>query len=166
MASSDRKRHYQAGIALFEQRRFADAAVQFEFVLRREGEQQAMRPHMRALSFLALSRALSRRPRSEDVAACEHAAQVDDFDPVLHANLGQIYLMTGKTSRGLAALARAVRLDPANARAAALLGRYDRRQAPVILRLGRDHPLNRSLGRLRLLLGRRRRDAGARPRSA
>lgn len=153
MSASDSKRHYQAGLVLFERHRFADAAHHFEIAMRSEIERRALRPHMRSLSFLGLSRALSDRPRPEDVAACERAAQADTFDPVLHANLGHIYLLTGKTSRALAMLEQARRLDPQNARARSLLERFDRRKPPVIPRLDRGHPLNRSLGRLRRLLG-------------
>ena len=164
MSVSDSKRHYQAGLVLFEQRRFADAAHHFEIAMRSEIERRAMRPHMRSLSFLGLSRALSDRPRPEDVAACEQAARADNFDPVLHANLGHMYLLMGKTSRALATLVQARRLDPENVRARALLARFDRRKPPVIPRLDRDHPLNRSLGRLRALLsgGRRLQSRAAR----
>ena len=153
MSATDSKRHYQAGLVLFEQRRFGDAAHHFEIAMRSEIERHALRPHMRSLSFLGLSRALSDRPRPEDVAACERAARADNFDPVLHANLGHIYLLTGKTSRALAMLEQARRLDPQNVRARTLLERYDRRKPPVIPRLDRGHPLNRSLARLRRLLG-------------
>jgi len=153
MSASDSKRHYQAGLVLFEQRRFSDAVYHFEISMRAQVERRAVRPHMRSLSFLALCRALSARPRPEDVAVCERAAQADSFDPVLHANLGHIYLLTGKTSRALAALEQAKRLDPVNVRARALLERFDRRQPPVIPRLDRGHPLNRSLGRLRTMFG-------------
>jgi len=152
MNGAERKRHYQAGLTLFERGRFADAALHFELVIRAEG-QRALRPHMRALSYLGLARSLADRPRPEDVAACEHAARIDDFDPVVHANLGHVYVLTGKTSRAMAVLERARRIDPANARVQALYSRYDRRLPPVIGRLGRDHPLNRSLARLRGLLG-------------
>jgi Flp pilus assembly protein TadD len=162
MTGTDRKRHYQAGLALFEQGRFADATIHFERVLRSEKDElRPLRPHMRALSFLALSRALAQRPRQDDVAACERAARVDDFDPLLLANLGHIYALTGKTSRALASLDRARRLDPANGRVSALLGRFDRRRPPLFTRLSRDHPLNRSLGRLRGMLGSRRRMTSA-----
>jgi Flp pilus assembly protein TadD len=156
MNGAERKNHYQTGLALFERGRFADAARRFERVVAAEG-QRALRPHMRALSFLGLSRALADRPRPEDIAACERAAQMDDFDPIVHANLGHIYLLTGKTSRALAILERARRIDGANPRIRALFARYDRRRPPVIRRLGRDHLLNRSLGRLRLLLAGQRR---------
>lgn len=156
MTVPDLRRHYQAGLAFFERRRFADAARQFEMVLHAEGQARALRPTMRALSYCGLARALASRPRAEDVAACERAARADGYDPVVYANLGHIYMLTGKVSRALAVLERARRLDPANARVSALLGRFDRRRPPVISRLGRDHPLNRSLGRLRGMLGGRR----------
>ena len=44
---------------------------------------------------------------------------------------------------------RGIRLHPGDGMISALLARVDRRKQPVIGSLGRDHPLNRAMGRAR-----------------
>jgi tetratricopeptide (TPR) repeat protein len=110
---------------------------------------------MRYRSFYGLSRALSKRPTLEDVKLCEQAAAADHYDPVLLLNLGKVYLRAGKTTRALLTLERGLQLEPEHAELRALYARADRRARPVLPAIGRDHALNRSLGRLRSRLARR-----------
>jgi hypothetical protein len=115
---------------------------------------------MRFLSYYGLSRALAEGVSRESIEACERAAQWDDFDPDLMANLGWIYLLANRRTSALAALERGLRLDADNPRLRALLLRADRRSRPVLRRLPRSHALNRALGRLRRSLFGRGRPPG------
>jgi len=146
--------HYRQAIALMSDRRYADAARRFEAAIGAHRARATARPPMRYYSFLALARALAAgKPRAEDMRLCERAATSDGFDPVLQLNLRRVCLMAGMTTRALAAFSRGLRLDPDNRQLGALLSAHDRRRRPVFPGLGRDHGLNRSLGRLRSALG-------------
>ena len=143
------ERHFHVGLGLLTQGRYADAAVQFQAAIASEKQGQVLRPQMRYRSYFALSRALSRGARLEDVRLCEMAAEADHFDPVLQLNLGRVYLRAGKTTRALQTFRQGLRLDPSHDELLAAFRRADRRSRPVIATLNRDHGLNRSLGCLR-----------------
>ena len=143
------ERHFQVGLGLLAQGRYADAAVRFQAAIVSEKEGQVLRPQMRYRSYYGLSRALSRGAKLEDVKLCEMAAEADHFDPVLQLNLGRVYLRAGKTTRALRTFRRGLQLEPNNPELLTALLRADRRQKPVIPALSRDHSFNRSLGRLR-----------------
>jgi tetratricopeptide (TPR) repeat protein len=148
MATSS-ERHFQVGLGLFAQGRYADAAVRFQAAVFSETKTQVTRPQMRYRSYFGLSRALSRGAKLEDVKLCEMAAEADHFDPILQLNLGRVYLRAGKTTRALQAFRQGLHLDPNNRELQAAFAAADRRRKPVIPVLGRDHSVNRSLGRLR-----------------
>jgi tetratricopeptide (TPR) repeat protein len=143
------ERHFQVGLGLFTQGRYADAAVRFHAAVVSEQQGQTLRPQMRYRSYLGLSRALSRGAKLDDVKLCEKAAEADHFDPLLQLNLGRVYLKAGKTTRALQTFSRGLQLDPSNRELQAAFRQTDRRQKPVIGVLDRNHGLNRSLGRLR-----------------
>ena len=149
MAKSNSHQCCRIGLALFAKGRYADAARRFHQAILADREAGVMRPRMRLLSYYGLSQALSGRPSIEAVRLCERAAKEDGFDATLQLNLGKIYLLTGKRTKALSAFERGLRLDPYDARLQAMLARSDRRARPVVGGLGRDHPINRSLGRLR-----------------
>jgi tetratricopeptide (TPR) repeat protein len=110
---------------------------------------------MAYLSYYGLSRALAEGVSREAIEACERAAERDDFNADLLANLGWVYLLANRRTSALACIEKGLRLDRDSPRLKALLQRAERRSAPVIPRLARSHLMNRSLGRLRrLLLGR------------
>jgi len=143
------ERHFQAGLGLLARGRYADASVQFQAAMTAEKDSQVLRPHMQYRSYFALSRALHRGAKLEDVKLCEMAAEADHFDPVLQLNLGKVYLRAGKTTRALQTFRQGLKLDPNNEELLAAFRSTDRRKRPVIGTLSRDHGLNRSLGRLR-----------------
>lgn len=159
MTLADPERHYQSGLTLLNRGRYHEAVTQFQAALESEKERGAMRPQMRYLSYYGLSRALANRPTPEDVQICERAAAQDSFDATLLLNLGKVYLLTGKTTKALATFERGMKLDPNDRSLRAMFRRADRRARPPLPMLGRDHPLNRSLGRLRASLRRQSKTA-------
>jgi tetratricopeptide (TPR) repeat protein len=154
MTTTNPERRFRRGLELLARRRYADASVQFHAAIFVEDRQGALRPQMRYRSYYGLSRALSNRPTLEDVKLCEQAAAADNYDPVLLLNLGKVYLRAGKTTRALLTLERGLRLEPGHAELRALHAEADRRAKPVLPGIGRNHALNRSLGRLRSRLTR------------
>jgi len=145
--------HYERGLALLEMRQFAKATVHFRAAMVIEQQQRVLRPSMRFASYYAVSRALDNKLTHDDLVICEQAAAKDDYDPVLQLNLAKVYLRAHKTVKALSTIRRGLKLDPANEPLRRLLVETDRRAKPVVPLLSRDHPLNRSLGRLRASLG-------------
>jgi len=72
-----------------------------------------------------------------------------DRDPMLNVNLGRVQLLEGDRKNARDNFTVAYRLDQTNAPAALELSRMGVRKKPVISFLGRSHPLNVYLGRVR-----------------
>jgi tetratricopeptide (TPR) repeat protein len=155
-AGSDRagpEVHYNRGMAALKAGRPARAMGHFEDAIHADRLRGNLRPRVLFLSYYGLARALDGRADHEAVQACELSVARDSFDPRLHLNLGRVYLMAGKSTRALAVLERGLGLHPGDRPLASLLDKVDRRSPPTLTRLGRDHLLNRAIGRLRKSLG-------------
>jgi tetratricopeptide (TPR) repeat protein len=103
---------------------------------------------MRYLSYWGLALAQARRAH-EAVQACEMAARGEPYNPDLLLNLGRVHLLTGRLTLALATLERARRMAPWHKGIAIELSKVDRRKAPPLPMLHRDHPINRLLGKWR-----------------
>lgn len=156
MSVTGPKEPFEKGVRALAEGRAKEAVEYFETAITMERERGVVRPTMRYLSYYGLSVAMADRPTREAVRACETAASRDRFDALLLVNLGKVYLLSGQPTRALSAFERARRMDPTNPRIKRALARADRRGRPAIPFLGRDHRLNRSLGRLRSSLFSRR----------
>ena len=132
------------------------ATSHFEWAMRVERERGIERPQMRYLSYYGLGLALSRKPSSEAIRACETAARVDSFNPDFHLNLGKVYLLAGKTTKALAAFERGLGLAPSHVSLRTEMAKVERRTRPLIPWLSRRHVLNKRLGILRASLTSRR----------
>jgi tetratricopeptide (TPR) repeat protein len=144
--------HFRDGISALENGRPGEAVQHFRYAIASERKKSSARPPMRYVSYYGLSLVLSRQAVHQGVEFCERAAVRDSFDAVLLLNLGRVYRVTGRTTKALAAFERGLKLDPTNLRLKIERSRLDRRARPALPGLGRDHPLNRSLGRLRASL--------------
>ena len=109
----------------------------------------------RYLSYYGLSMALCRGANHESLRACQRAVNLDNCDADLFLNLARVYLMARKKTRAMEIISRGLRIDPAHSGLTRLQAREERRARPLVPMLHRDHPLNRSLGRLRSSLSRR-----------
>jgi tetratricopeptide (TPR) repeat protein len=152
MAWTEAEREFRCGLCFLEKQNYASAEARLLRAIELEGSAGVVRPQMRYMSYYALARALARRPTPEDVKLCEKAAAEDDFDPDLQLNLGKLYLLTGKTAKALKAFQTGLRLDPTHPRLNIIVSQADRRSKPPLPALDRDHPINRTLGRLRASL--------------
>jgi len=140
---------FRKGMAALNARDATRAVTFFEEAICTERLSGAIRPRARFLSYYGLARALANGATREAVQACELAVARDSFDPTLHLNLARVYLLAHRTTRALEILERARRLHPGDRALESLLARVDRRAAPTLTGLDRDHPLNRFLGRVR-----------------
>ena len=145
--------HYNRGMAALKVGDAARAMTHFEDAIHADRLRGNLRPRVLFLSYYGLSRALAGRTDHEAVQACELSVARDSFDPRLHLNLGRIYLLTKQRTRALAVLERGLQLHPGDKPLALLLTRVDRRSPPTVARLGRDHLLNRCMGRVRKTFG-------------
>lgn len=84
------------------------------------------------------------------------AAGQDRMDPILLVNLGRICLKRGDRQNARDYLLKAYQLDPTHPATALELSSMGVRRKPVLPFLGRNHPLNIRLGKLRYQLRERR----------
>lgn len=97
--------HYNLGVALVEERRPAEAMVQFEETLRLDPE------HIGALDNLGMIlRDVGRR--DEAMAHFEHALRIDPTDAIAHNNLAAALITSGRPNDALGHLEQALRFDP------------------------------------------------------
>jgi tetratricopeptide (TPR) repeat protein len=149
--------HYQVGIELLRRGFPEDAFLRLSQAILADEKSPRVR------SAYALSLALTRCEWGRAAELAEQAVEEEFYNPELHVTLGRIYLLSGKRGKAVDALRGALNVDPENRAALGELSRLERRRRPVIAFFGRDHPVNRALGRLRArLLGAPRRG----PRSA
>ncbi len=80
---------------------------------------------------------------------CRKAIKLAPQEPIVHVNLGRVLIEQGRRKEAREALMRAYKLDNTNAPAALELSRMGIRRKPVIPLIGRNHPLNVRLGKLR-----------------
>ena len=115
--------------------------------IRRAVEQEADNPYY--LSYFGLAVAMARRQWANAEQLCEKAVKMKRNQPQLYLNLAEVYRRSGRRGdaadtlrTGLLYTGRAPILEQA-------LGKLRHRRSPTLRFLGRDHRINRSLGRVR-----------------
>lgn len=92
----------------------------------------------------------------EGLALCQRAAEMEFYNPEILLNLSRAELEAGNREAAAEAIRRGQAIDPDHSGLIMQRVELGWRQ-PVVLRfLGRDHPLNRLLGRIRHYLRNRR----------
>jgi Flp pilus assembly protein TadD len=86
---------------------------------------------------------------NEATHLCETALQLKGKEPQFHLNLAEVYVAAGRRASAIATLERAIENFGPTARLTKARSRVEKRQAPVLPFLKRDHLLNKSLGKLR-----------------
>jgi len=84
------------------------------------------------------------------------AASGNEVDPILLVNLGRICLKRGDRQNAREYLLKAYQLDPTHPATALELSSMGVRRKPVLPFLGRNHPLNIKLGKMRHQMRERR----------
>lgn len=119
-------------------------------LLRELGEEFQTDPLVAA--FTGASRALALGEVRNGLNACVTAVRRGFFLPDVYCALGVVLLRTGDRAKAFAAFKRGLAVDPAHAELRARTRAMGLRRPPVIPLLGRRHPLNRVLGRIRYRL--------------
>ena len=115
--------------------------------LRRAYECDRHNPYF--MSFLGLS--IGRAQRKWDLASelCETAVQLKPKEIQFYLNLGEVYAASGMRERALDKLDNAMQLFGEDARLKQARSKVQNRRNPILPFFGREHFLNRELGKLR-----------------
>ena len=115
--------------------------------LRRAYECDKHNPYF--MSFLGLS--IARAQRKWDLASelCETAVQLKPKEIQFYLNLGEVYAASGMRERALDKLDDAMQLFGEDARLKQARSKVQNRRNPILPFFGREHFLNRELGKLR-----------------
>ena len=115
--------------------------------LRRAFESDKHNPYY--ISFLGLSIARAERKWAQASELCERAVQLKRTEIQFHLNLGEVYVLAGQRENAQDTLDYALKLFGRDARLKRARSKVQKRRAPLLPFLGREHFLNRELGKLR-----------------
>ena len=93
--------------------------------------------------------ATDKKRTAEGIRICQTALQKDPIDTDLHLYLARAYLNAKSKSLAIQALDAGLRAEPGHAEMRRLRARLGRRRPPPLAFLGRSHPVNVCLGKLR-----------------
>jgi len=115
--------------------------------LRRAFESDKRNPYY--ISFLGLAIARAEQNWSQALELCETAVQINRKEIQFHMNLVEVYALAGWREKALHKLDSALRLFGDDARLKRARAKVVERRSPVLPFFGRNHFLNRELGKLR-----------------
>jgi tetratricopeptide (TPR) repeat protein len=115
--------------------------------LRRAFECEKGNPYY--LSFLGLSVARAERRWDQALEFCEIAVQLKRQEAQFRLNLAEVYELAGKRIQAIDTLDAALEMFGNDERLKRARSRVEKRRAPILSFLNRDHVLNRQLGKLR-----------------
>ncbi len=142
-AELDPMQEFSEGVELLKNKYPQKALVR----LRRAYECDKHNPYF--MSFLGLS--IARAQRKWDLASelCEMALQLKPKELQFYLNLGEVYAASGMRERALDKLDDALELFGDDARLRQARSKVQNRRNPILPFFGREHFLNRELGKLR-----------------
>jgi Flp pilus assembly protein TadD len=114
--------------------------------LRRAFECERQNPSY--MSFLGLSIARAERKWDQALELCEIAVQLGREEVQFYLNLAEVYASAGQRAKALDTLDAALELFGEDERIRYARSGVERRRSPVLPFLGREHTLNRTLGKL------------------
>jgi tetratricopeptide (TPR) repeat protein len=101
------------------------------------------------ISFLGLSIARAEQNLQEAAELCERAVQLNRKEIQFHLNLAEAYALAGQREKAIDRLHSASKLFGNDSRIKRARSKLQKRLSPVLPFFGRDHFLNRELGKLR-----------------
>ena len=142
-AELDPMAEFRAGIELLKNEYPQKALLR----LRRAFECDKHNPYY--LSFLGLAIARAQGNWEQAGELCEIAVQLRPTEIQFHLNLGEVYASAGRQEKALDKLDDALELFGEDARLRQARSKVEKRRNPLVPFIGREHFLNRQLGRLR-----------------
>jgi tetratricopeptide (TPR) repeat protein len=149
MNSLSAENYFKKGLAALVDQNHEDASAFFRRALELDRDRNRRQPDMRYLSYYGFSLARSGQSSTTAIQACRQAVAKQPLDPVLLLNLGRVYALAGKCTQALDAFERGLELAPDSRVLAQERDKLDRRGRPFVAALSREHPINKTLGRLR-----------------
>lgn len=143
MVEVDPKAEFTQGVKLLKNGYPKKALAHF----RRAFECQKENPYY--LSFLGLSMAHALRKWEQGAELCELAVQLRRKEMQFHVNLADVYAAAGRREKAMDTLDTALELFGQDERLVRARSHVEKRRTPVLPFFGREHYLNRELGRLR-----------------
>lgn len=101
------------------------------------------------VSYLGLIVGLAQKKWGEAEKLCQGALRMRRHDPQLYLNLAEVYLKARRKEDAVYILTTGLQYTKQDVRLRRALRRLGVRRAPVFSFLGRGHPLNRHVGKLR-----------------
>jgi len=101
------------------------------------------------LSFLGLSIARAERKWDEAAELCEIAVQLRRNECQFHLNLAEVYALAGRREKAIDTIDIALAHFGKDARLVRARSRVEKRRAPMLPFLTRNHFLNRTFGKVR-----------------
>jgi tetratricopeptide (TPR) repeat protein len=121
--------------------------------LRRAFEGDQRNPYY--ISFLGLSIARAEQKWDQAAELCESAIQLNRKEIKFHLNLIEVYALAGMREKALYTLDHAAKLFGGDGRLKRARSKLQKRSAPLLPFFGRNHFLNRELGKLRHRISKR-----------
>jgi Flp pilus assembly protein TadD len=125
-----------------------EAMALFEASLLLDSRAQKTSGQPRYRSYYGLCLSTTKGKMKEALKLCRKACEDEFYNWEVWFNLGRVEREAGNCVKAHKALVRALRLQPRNQEIRKELEELGMRRPPMISFLGRDHPLNRFLGRL------------------
>ena len=133
---------FREGVELLKNEYPAKALVK----LRHAFESDKRNPYY--ISFLGLSIARAEQKWDEASELCETALQLNRKEIKFHLNLVEVLVLAGQRDKALDRIHSASRLFGNDARLKRVRSKLEKRRAPLLPFLARNHFLNRELGKL------------------
>lgn len=109
----------------------------------------------RYVSFYGLCLFRTRSSLRDALNSCRSASQLNPVDPDVWCNLGRVAAAAGRRAEAYRAWRHGLELDSTHGELIRELRRFGIRRRPPLTFLGRSHPLNVALGKVRAALVRR-----------
>lgn len=141
---------YRGGMELLEQGRVRDALGFFSGALEIQRTASGDGPgEPRYLSYYGLCLGITRGDMRAALDCCRSAARSEPYNGNAWWNLGRVALIAGRRGEAYRALHKGLEAIPGHTGILRDLRRLGVRRPPVLSVVGRSHPLNAVLGRLR-----------------
>jgi tetratricopeptide (TPR) repeat protein len=140
---------FQRGLQSLADGRMREALALFESAISLERQLGESRPQARYLSYYGLCLALARDEVREALRFCREAVTIENYNADLRLNLGRVLMAADRKREAYATYRKGLELDRNHAGIRRALRTMGVRRRPALPFLGRSHPINRLLGRLR-----------------
>jgi tetratricopeptide (TPR) repeat protein len=137
------------GMRSLSEGRLRQALALFESAISLERQLGESRPQARYLSYYGLCLALAQDETREALRFCREAVTIEGYNADLRLNLGRVLMAAGRKKEAFETFRKGLELDRHHVGLRRALRSMGLRRRPALPFLGRSHPLNVLLGRLR-----------------